>query len=51
MSLKAFAALSAGQLEFIPTAIFQKNLGASGGEFSTESVENVGIELTTRFSL
>lgn len=51
MSLKAFAALSAGQLEFIPTAIFQKNIGNSGGDSSIESLENVGIELITRFSL
>ncbi len=51
MSIKAFAAMNAGQLEFIPTAVFERNLGNSGGKFSTESHENVGIELITRFSL
>lgn len=51
MSLKAFAAMNAGQLEFIPTAVFERNLGTSGGKYSTESHENVGIELITRFSL
>ena len=51
MSLRAFAAFDAGQLEFIPTAVFQRNLGTTTGNLSVESYENVGLELTTRFSL
>lgn len=51
LSLRAFAAFDAGQLEFIPSATFQRNLGTTSGDLSVESYENVGLELTTRFSL
>jgi hypothetical protein len=51
MSFRAFAAFDAGQLEFLPSAIFQRNIGTTTGDLSVESYENVGLELTTRFSL
>lgn len=52
MSLRAFAAFNAGQLEFMPTAVFERNLGAaSDGNLSVESQESATFELVTRFSL
>lgn len=51
LSLRAFASFDAGQLEFLPSAVFERNLGTTTGDLSVESYENVGLELTTRFSL
>lgn len=51
LGLKAFAAFTSGQIEFVPAVLLNRAMNTSGGSFSVESMDTLGLQLTTRLSL